>query len=408
MSLGTAKQCVLIVTTDLEHPTYHRIHYFLPYLSEKFNIILVNIRKKYLTSEEGDSTRLFSDFIKFLTSLVRILSCRARCKDNVFTIEIPSVKGGLLLSLALTPFLIRGLIKRYDIRVVWGLGPVAGYSVLLSRASVPFVYDDSDRHYLFFDNPLMKITMMEIEETCISKADVVTSAGPSLLKSSRKIRGANGAVVFLPNAVDVTKYSNSGGGLTKLYDLIYIGIVDEWCGLHYVLEAAKQLVWQVPNFNLLIVGPIQEGYYKRLKEIVFESGLAQHVRFVGRQNHIEVLRYLGQSRVGVAVYPRTQLMMYAFTIKLLEYMAAGLAVVASNVGDTAEIVRNANCGIIVEPEPEGVADAIIQLMQNPSLQRLYGECGRQYISQNYNIEMISRKLIHLFESLGNTRTNLST
>lgn len=397
---------LLIVTSDFKHPTFNRLHIFLPYLSEKFDVAIVNIQKDYLITGGESLSMHLGDLIGFLSVLLKVLIGKSQSLDGVHTITIPRIRGGLLLSFLIAPLLIRKLAKENNFVTVWGMGPIAGFCVMLSKVNVPFVYDDYDRHHFFYDDPLMKKVMQRIQELCIVGADVVTAASSPLYDSSRKLRGSKSNVISVPNGVDLEEFPKNDA--SPMYDLLYMGIIDERHGLHYVLEAMGSVVLSGSDISLVAVGPVDTGYRDRLQQIIDRFQLRSHVQFVGRVKRDKVLGYLNQAKIGAATYPKTELNKYAFTIKLLEYMAAGLAVVASDVGDTAEIVRNANCGIVVEPRPKDIAEAIIKLMQDHSLRRHYGDCGRQYVSQNYNIETISRKVTQLFESLGNTRTNLSS
>jgi len=396
---------LLIVTSDFKHPTFNRLHIFLPYLYEKFDVVIVNLQKDYLITDEKSSSSHLSDFIRFLRVLSKTLVGKTQSVDGVYTVLMPRIRGGLLLSVLAAPLLIRKLVRKNRIGAVWGLGPVAGFCVMLSRVNVPFVYDDYDRHQFFYDDPLMKKVMQKIQELCIVRADVVTAASSQLYDSSRKMRDSKGNVISVPNGVDLGKFPKSD---TSEHDLFYMGIIDERHGLHYVLEAMGSVVSSEPDISLVAVGPIDTAYGDSLQRIIDRFHLRSHVQFKGRVDRNRVLEYLSHAKIGAATYPKTELNRYAFTIKLLEYMAAGLAVIASDVGDTAEVVRNANCGIVVEPRPKDIAEAIVKLMQDHSLRRYYGECGRQYVSQNYNIETISRKLTQLFVSLRNSRIDLSS
>jgi glycosyltransferase involved in cell wall biosynthesis len=396
---------LLIVTSDISHPTFSRLHLFLPFLREKFDVTIVDLQKYYLMTDKESSSSYLIDFIRFLSGLLKALIGGSQSVNGVYTVTLPRIKGGLLLSFLVAPLLIRKLVKEKNIGAIWGMGPVAGFCVMLSKVKVPFIYDDYDRHQFFYDDPLMKKAMQKIQKFCIVGADVVAAASSPLCDSSRKMRGSKSNVISVPNGVDIRKYPRSN---TSEHDLFYMGIIDERHGLHYVLEAMGSVVSSEPDVSLVAVGPIDTAYSDRLQQIIDRFHLHSHVQFKGRVNRDKVLENLSHAKIGVATYPKTELNEYAFTIKLIEYMACGLAIIASDVGDTAEIVRNANCGIVVEPRPKDIAEAIITLMEDHSLRRHYGECGRQYVSQNYNIETISRKLIQLFESLRNTRTKLST
>jgi len=391
---------LLIVTSDIKHPTFSRLHIFLPFLREKFDVVIVSLQKYYLMTDEESSSYHLIDFIRFLSVLLKALIGKSQSVNGVYTVTIPRVKGGLLLSILAAPLLIRKLVKENNFVTVWGMGPIAGFCVMLSKVKVPFVYDDYDRHQFFYDDPLMKRVMQKIQELCIVGADVVTAASSPLHDSSRKMRASKKNVISVPNGVDIQKFPRTDA---SEHDLFYMGIIDERHGLHYVLEAMGSVVSSEPDISLVAVGPIDTAYGDNLQQIIDRFHLSSNVQFKGRIDRDKVLEYLSHAKIGAATFPKTELNKYAFTIKLLEYMAAGLAIIASDVGDTAEIVRKANCGIVVDTRPEKIAGAIMKLMRDPELQHRYGECGREYVRHNYNIETISRRLIEIFEVLASNK-----
>jgi len=81
-------------------------------------------------------------------------------------------------------------------------------------------------------------------------------------------------------------------------------------------------------------------------------------------------------------------------------MAMGMAVIGTNVGGLAEVIKNGKNGILVEPnDPKALAEAINKIYTNPSLWKELSENAKQFCNTNYSKEMQISKLLGLFKSL---------
>jgi len=81
---------------------------------------------------------------------------------------------------------------------------------------------------------------------------------------------------------------------------------------------------------------------------------------------------------------------------VLEYMAAGLPVIASRVGGNAELVQDGVTGILVPAEDWA---ALLKLLSEPSLARRLGQAGREFTVQNFSFERLVRDVDALYTEL---------
>ncbi|NQE46659.1 Trehalose synthase [ANME-1 cluster archaeon GoMg2] len=90
----------------------------------------------------------------------------------------------------------------------------------------------------------------------------------------------------------------------------------------------------------------------------------------------------------------------AVSIKVFEYMLCGLPVVASNFPELRKVVKEADCGILVDPtNVDEITDAILYLLEHPEEAKRMGENGRRAVEENYNWEQMEEKLLKLYEGL---------
>lgn len=155
-------------------------------------------------------------------------------------------------------------------------------------------------------------------------------------------------------------------------------------GVEYLLAAMVQVLEQV-ECMLVIVGDGDERVY--LEEMGRELGVSDNVMFTGAVAHEMVGRYIAAATV--AVVPS---IMEASSIFMLEAMAMGKAVVASNVGDIPDVI-NDDCGVLVEAmNADGIADAILQLLGDDELRMHVGGNARRRVENEFTIKKVAERV----------------
>jgi glycosyltransferase involved in cell wall biosynthesis len=138
------------------------------------------------------------------------------------------------------------------------------------------------------------------------------------------------------------------------FTLFSVGNLLELKGHHLVIEALSQL----PDVRLLIAGSGPEK--KRLGDLVSQLGLAERVRFLGSLPQSELRSYYAGADALVLASSRE-----GWANVLLESMACGTPVVATNVWGTPEVVAASEAGVLMEERSaKGVADAVRRLRSN--------------------------------------------
>jgi len=119
-----------------------------------------------------------------------------------------------------------------------------------------------------------------------------------------------------------------------------------------------------------------------LEEETRRLGLQEGVTLVGNVPHEEVPRYLALMDVAVAPYPALE-DFYFSPLKLYEYMASSRAVVASRIGQVAEVIADGLTGLLYEPGNEDELIACVRrLRADESLRRELGQSARMACSKN--------------------------
>jgi colanic acid biosynthesis glycosyl transferase WcaI len=179
--------------------------------------------------------------------------------------------------------------------------------------------------------------------------------------------------------------------------VLYAGTMGLVSGAEVVLEAA-QVLQSYPDILFLFVG---EGQIKdRLKEQVQTSRLTNvcFLPFQPRERLSEVQSTADVSLVTLAPGRGKT----SVPSKVLGYMAAARPVVASGDHDcdTADTIRQAQCGLIVQPgNGQELAKALLSLYHNPDQREAFGQAGRQYFLQHFDRRVVMEKYLALIDRL---------
>ena len=175
--------------------------------------------------------------------------------------------------------------------------------------------------------------------------------------------------------------------------LIHIGSLTAVRGLFEMLEAAQKASSKV-QFEFLLGGKFSPS---TLEQKVVSS---YNVNFIGWASYHQMVGLLFDSRVGIIIPHPVERYKTNYPVKLFEFMAAGLPVIASRLGESAAFVEEAQCGILVDPlDIDQVADAIAWLISNPVEAGEMGRRGQQAILERYNWERESRVLLEVYNGL---------
>jgi len=142
---------------------------------------------------------------------------------------------------------------------------------------------------------------------------------------------------------------------------------------------------QIPEWAVLILGngPLEANF----KALCKTKGLEGRVKFMGSVLNVE--RYIALMDL-VCLVPRSN---EGFSNAILEGMVMGKPIIATDVGGNAEAVVMGDTGILIPPnDPVQLANAILQLYQNPSLRMAMGEKGKKRVQDNFSLEQMVKKM----------------
>ena len=178
--------------------------------------------------------------------------------------------------------------------------------------------------------------------------------------------------------------------VTYIGNLIYVNH-----GIKYLLEAAKLVCRQMTNINFKLVGEpnnAREHYQQELE------GIEDKVEFLHLENSAALEQILADSDILVhtRIYSLDNLSVQS---KLAVYMAAEKPIVATDFADYQYLVQERGCGYAVKLDAESIAQAILQLANNPELRDKMAKNSRQTAMEYFNLDSNIEKYIQILHSI---------
>jgi glycosyltransferase involved in cell wall biosynthesis len=218
----------------------------------------------------------------------------------------------------------------------------------------------------------------------ISVSDGITTALPAK------------RTVTIYNGVDTDTFVPGERGDGNPPAVMYAGLLTRRKGVVDLMEASRLLLSRGVAHRLVIVGGRpDEGVAEEQEVLAVASGLED---FIGAIPHREMPEYL--QRADVFCLPSW---FEAMPLSILEALASGLPVVASRVGQIPQVI-NDDVGRLVEPhDPEGLADALEELLTDKELRRRLGSNGRALAMGEYSLESTVSEILDVVQAVGAQR-----
>lgn len=257
--------------------------------------------------------------------------------------------------------------------------------------------------HTFHTQPIREISRMKrikekMVELLLSKCDVITFVSRSQMMEIEKNINieAQKKVIYagvLPKKVSREEITQIKNNLSLSEDDLILSFIGPlvWKmkaeGVKRLIEAIKIITPKYPKTKLLIAGDGEFRMY--LEETAKDLGIENNVIFLGFFENIFALLAITDLYAHISLLD-------AFPLSLLEAMSTGTPVIATRVGGIPEMINNGKNGILVEPCPEAIAEAIIELYENKEKMKELGENARKDIEKNFTWDKIANEFIELY------------
>ena len=268
-------------------------------------------------------------------------------------------------------------------------GRVLGKKTLYMEYNIwPWCYPSTYRSTFFW----IQITFWKILCRLVS---AITVNSPTIKKGMISYSFALGMeppeIFIVPTGIEIELLSKKKNRPSEKFVVLYVGRLVEERGadllplvISEVLKNKKDII-----FKIVGGGPL----FGQIKAFIRKHHLEKNVELLGQKSRREVIGLMMQSNVAVFLSKTEN---YG-SLALLECMAIGCPVVATNVGSTKELIKNGINGILVDPDPYSIAEAILNMSENRDLLEKIGQRG-VLTAKEYSWEQVVHKFVNVLRN----------
>src|SRR2546427_1499539 len=284
-----------------------------------------------------------------------------------------------------------------DVVVLYSV-PTNGIQTIISSKllSKPVVFHSFDVLHRLTGHELLRAPTWTLERFVYPRANKVIVISAALGHYMEKIGVHDEDIFLLPPAVGTSKFNPrvrggrlrqelGGGEQNKL--VLFSGWLYEFAGSDLVLSSVRQLLKDVPQLKLVVCGdgPLLE----KLSHMLRELGIENHVYLLGRRPFQQMPEIIAAADVCINPYLPEVRSVFAFPSKIAEYMAAGRAVVTTDLPGTRSILGRDSGALLVDPQ--NFVDSVRTLLIDDEVRLQHAERCRQFCEDNFSLESVSKK-----------------
>ncbi len=249
---------------------------------------------------------------------------------------------------------------------------------ILAKYWIPFVF-----------RKMISVLFEKYENYVASKLDYIITATPFIRDRFLRI---NKNTIDINNYPKLDEFDLDIEPSFNSNQVCYIGGIEKVRGIHEMVDALAFC-----DAKLALAGKFSSA---ALEAEVKQKATWNQVDFVGFLDRQAVQALLKKSMVGLVTLHPIINYIDALPVKMFEYMASGIPVIASHFPLWKNIIEEVSCGICVDPmNPKAIAEAMKKYIEHPDLARQHGANGKKAILEKYNWTIEEKKLINIYNQL---------
>ncbi len=251
----------------------------------------------------------------------------------------------------------------------------------------------------YLPHPLMK----KFHKSVFDNASAIIALTEYMKRKMKKT--VDKEINVIPNGVDLSKFTVNKTKIDIRHELnipldktilITVGRLYPVKGVEFLIKSINLLKETHDDFKLLIIGDGSER--NNLERLSEELNIKDYIEFRGRVPNEEIPLYLKAS--DIFVLPSLS---EGFPNALLEAMASGLPVIATNIRGLDEIIEDGINGFLVNPKsPEEIANKLNHIIQDNSLSKSFSQ-NNKLKAKKYEWEMVIKRLNEIYEKILNEK-----
>ncbi|MFX0132816.1 MAG: glycosyltransferase family 4 protein [Candidatus Hodarchaeota archaeon] len=366
----------LMALWELHHNLHNsrRIKYLFKFKNEKINNIKRILLPGWLL--KCWKKRLYPSYIiTFIYLFIKLIRLKKQFDSEINFINHPSPFTGLLGLLISKIFRKRifmhcpDLISLYAIAVM-----VLGNHKSLIKEKGSFI----------------------LEKLLLNQSDKILAVNSYIRDYIIRMKIKRKKIEIFPNGVDTSLFNpdidNSKlikkYNFDKFFNIIFVGIIEDWAGINTIIDSAKMLYNSHPNIRFLFIG---DGKARNKFENMKNQA---NIKFLGYKPHKIIPQFIKSADIALLTFPNKQAYQAAHAaspLKIFEYMALGKPVISTYLAGLKDVIEPYKSGIFIyQRNPEELTKKILELYENENMRKKIGLTARKTIMQRYDWNVISR------------------
>jgi len=251
------------------------------------------------------------------------------------------------------------------------------------------------------------------EKICLDAADLIVTPS-TVTRDYLQTRGVESEKIrVIPNGVDLSIFTYSARQegiddsisnstpIPNCFRLLYFGTLSAWQGVNLAIEALALANHDLPT-ELIIIGQGRSQQLVALRKLAQKLNVQEQLTILETMSQVQLLQHIHQADAIVApLTPNDRnLVQGCCPLKVLEAMATGTPVIASDMPVVRELGTDGEHFLLVKPgSAKAIKDAVLRLIQEPELAPHLAIAARKRIEKYYTWQQAGAALVEAYKSL---------
>ena len=228
------------------------------------------------------------------------------------------------------------------------------------------------------------------EDYVVKRLSAVVCATPFIHERFSKI---NSSSITVNNFPILEEFPSLVDWSERRNEVCYVGGLTRVRGIAEIVDSLSKI-----NTRLNLAGKFMDP---ELEREVKSNEAWEKVNYLGYVGREEISKVLAQSKIGLVTLHPIINYLDSLPVKMFEYMAAGLPVVASDFPYWRKVLADYDCAVFVDPlDSSAMSMAINDLLNDDTRSSCMGQNGRKAVEEVFNWQSESQKLLNLYSSIG--------
>jgi glycosyltransferase involved in cell wall biosynthesis len=270
---------------------------------------------------------------------------------------------------------------------------------LARRFKIPVVFRNVDILHNLSPTPMIRTLVKILEKRVYPRVDSVLALTPKYAEYLKNMgaRESDTKLLLFPidtelfrPGVDHSEVQQKWRLGEKDQVIVFVGIIYQFGGLDDFIRQFPEVIRQVPEAKLLIVGGGPPR--PRLERIIAELGLEGHVIITGYQPFETMPQYINLASLCINVFPINDTTKNLFSAKIIQYMACGKATISTALPGITTLLPGESCGVIYANTAADMANEVVRLLNSDERREQLGQAGLDYVRREHSYDRITRQL----------------